>query len=315
MTITVTEGQLRRAIGYDCTAAHHIEQAYLWMRERKVSMPPVFHIDIDPQSAIDVKGAYVEGLPAFALKMASGFYNNSKHGLASSSSVILLISAETGFCEAVFLDNGYLMNLRTALAGAVAGDHLARKDAGSLGIVGTGVQAREQLAALEVIRDIREVHVWGRDGTRTEACAEDMRARTRAKVHSSAKLEDLVRRSDIITTTTQSVDPLIRAEWIQPGTHITAMGSDLPGKQELESAVLLAADLVVCDSIAQCQVGGELQHVSQSMLKNHAVEISSVIAGEAGRRSDRDITVCDQTGLGVLDTAIALAAFELVKAG
>lgn len=207
MTITVTEGQLRRAIGYDCTAAHHIEQAYLWMRERKVSMPPVFHIDIDPQSAIDVKGAYVEGLPAFAIKMASGFYNNSKHGLASSSSAILLISAETGFCEAVFLDNGYLMNLRTALAGAVAADHLARKDTGSMGIVGTGVQAREQLAALEVIRDIREVHVWGRDVTRTEACAEDMRARTRAKVHSSAKLEDLVRRSDIITTTTQSVDP------------------------------------------------------------------------------------------------------------
>ncbi len=313
MTRILTEDQLRQAVGYDRAAFDQVEQAYLWMRDRKISMPPVFHIDIDQQSAIDVKGAYVEDLPAFAIKMASGFYENPKQGLASSSSVILLISSQTGFCEAVFLDNGYLMNLRTALAGAVATDHLARKDASVLGIVGTGVQAREQLAALVVKRNVKNVFVWGRHDANAEACADDLREITEADVRVVSDLEHLVRQSEMITTTTQSTHPLIQADWVQPGTHITAMGSDLPGKQELGAAVLTSADLIVCDSVSQCQIGGELQHVSQDLLKRPVVELSSVIAGDVGRRSDTDITVCDQTGLGVLDTAIALAAFEMVQ--
>ncbi|MFK7942484.1 MAG: ornithine cyclodeaminase family protein, partial [Paracoccaceae bacterium] len=241
MTKVLREDQVRSAVEYDQTAADCIRQAYLWMRDRTVSMPPVFHIDIDPNSAIDVKGAYVEGLPSFAIKMASGFNENPKRGLPSSSSVILLISAKTGFCEAVFLDNGYLMNLRTALAGAVATHSMARCDALTVGIVGTGVQARAQLEALSVLRDIGEVMVWGRNTARAEACAAEMKEVTEVEVTAVSELEALVRKSEIITTTTPSMVPLIRSDWVQPGTHITAMGSDLPGKQELQADVLLAA--------------------------------------------------------------------------
>ena len=313
MTRIVTEAELRAAIGYDVAALRQVEQGYRWLQEREISMPPVFHIDIDPQSAVDIKGAYVEGLDAFAIKMASGFYGNADKGIPSSSSVILVISAKTGFCEAVFLDNGYLMNLRTALAGAVAADHLAKQKTTTVGIVGTGVQARAQLQALTLVRNFDRVLVWGRDMDKSRQCAVDMRQFTKAQVTHHESLPDLASQSDILVTTTQTSTPLILPEWIRPGTHITAMGSDLPGKQELTSEVLQKADLIVCDSIPQCLIGGELQHVQQETLRQAPVELSAVICGQdVGRKSDEDITICDMTGLGVLDTAISLAALPRV---
>jgi ornithine cyclodeaminase len=256
----------------------------------------------------------VSGLSAFALKMASGFYANADMGLPSSSSVILVISAQTGFCEAVFLDNGYLMNLHTALAGAVAADHLARHDIDSVGIVGTGVQARAQLQALTLVREFKQVMVWGRDPDKAENCAADIARMTDAKVIASQDLRAVTSHSDILVTTTQTSTPLIDAGWLRPGTHVTAMGSDLPGKQELSADVLKRADIVVCDSIAQCDIGGELQHIAHAALKNAPVELSAVVCDQSvGRRTETDITISDMTGLGVLDTAISLAALARLQ--
>ncbi|MFK7743869.1 MAG: ornithine cyclodeaminase family protein [Roseobacter sp.] len=315
MTRIFTEDQVRDAIGFDRHALSWVEQGYIWLRERTLCMPPVFHIDIDDQSAVDVKGAYVAGLDAFAIKMASGFYANHTMGLPSSSSVILLISTKTGFCDAVFLDNGYLMNLRTALAGAVAADYLARQDIATVGIVGAGVQARAQLQALTLVRNFDCVMIWGRRGERAAACAADIAKMTGAQVCVSDDLEAMVGQSDVVVTTTQTTEPLIKAEWIKPGTHITAMGSDLPGKQELDLDVLVEADLVVCDSIAQCEVGGELQHVDPAHLKRPPVALSDIICNAAtGRSTSDDITICDMTGLGILDTAISVAASAKLSA-
>ncbi|MEE4188113.1 MAG: ornithine cyclodeaminase family protein [Roseobacter sp.] len=311
MVRLVTETELRAAVGFDAFALREVEKGYRWMQEREMSMPPVFHIDIDPQSAVDVKGAYVKGIDFFAIKMASGFYDNPAKGLASSSSVILVLSAHTGFCKAVFMDNGYLMNLRTSLAGAVATDHLARRQISTVGIIGTGVQARDQLHALTLVRDFDHVLVWGRDVDRAQACAADMRAQTQAEVTVGTDLADVVSQSDVLVTTTPSMSPLIKAEWVAKGTHIVAMGSDLPGKQELSVPLMARADQVVSDSIAQCDVGGELQHVAHGDLKRPPVSLPEVIGGTAdGRRSDDDITICDMTGLGVLDTAISVAALQ-----
>ena len=307
----ITETELRRAIGFDQDALEHVERGYRWLQEREISMPPVFHIEVDPQSAVDVKGAYVAGLDHFALKMASGFNDNPAKGLASSSSVILVLSAQTGFCEVVFADNGYLMNLRTALAGAVAAAHFAKADISTVGIVGTGVQARAQLRALELVRDFDRVLVWGRDRDKTAACASDMQSITRAQIEATHDLKSLVSLSDVLVTTTPSTEGLVKADWVREGTHITAMGSDLPGKQELSTRVLQKADRIICDSISQCQIGGELQHLSPEALRSPPVEMSAVLCGLAtGRATDQDITICDMTGLGVLDTAISVAALE-----
>ncbi len=312
MTRLVTEAELRGVIGYDQDALKQVEQGYRWLRERKVSMPPVFHIEIDPKSAVDVKGAYVEGLDLFALKMASGFYDNPGKGLPSSSSVILVLSAETGFCEAVFVDNGYIMNLRTALAGAVAADHLARREVRTVGVVGTGVQARDQLQALTLVRAFDRVLLWGRDPIKADVCAQDMAKLIKAPVIVCNELAAMVPECDIVVTTTPSMAPLIEADWVSSGTHITAMGSDLPGKQELSVALLQRADGVVCDSIAQCSVGGELQHRPETV----ATELSDVILGTIpGRVSDADITICDMTGLGMLDTAVSVEAMRRLANG
>lgn len=316
MVEIITEEMLAQTIGYDADALAQVEQAYVWMQERRLSMPPVFHIEIDDDSAVDVKGAYVEGVDAFAIKMASGFYRNAARGLVSSSSVILLIDADTGFCKAVFLDNGYLMNLRTALAGAVAAKHLAPEYTRTVGVVGTGVQARAQVQALALVREFEKVIVWGRDPAKANDCAADIAATVSCDVTVSGDLADVVSQSDVLITTTQTTTPLIKPEWVRAGQHITAMGSDLPGKQELDAVVLANADLVVCDSIDQCLVGGELQHVAAADLRSPAVALGSVITGQAqGRQRQSDITLCDMTGLGVLDTAIAVAAFARVTAG
>ena len=314
MTRIVTEDEVRALLGYDRAAFDRVEAAYLWPRDRRVSMPPVFHIDIDPQSAVDIKGAFVEGLPVFAIKMASGFYDNPRKGLPSSSSVILAISGETGLCEAVLLDNGHIMNVRTALAGAVATHHLAGPDMSAVGIVGTGVQAREQARALTLVRKPERFLVWGRNDEKAASCAAEIERLTGVVATPVSVLETLVRQSPTIITTTQSLSPLIRADWIGPGTHITAVGSDLPGKQELDADVLREARLVVCDSVAQCRIGGELQHVAVSDLRNDPRELADVIAQEAGRQLESDITICDMTGLGLLDTAVANLVIERLSA-
>ena len=130
----------------------------------------------------------------------------------------------------------------------------------------------------------------------------------------AASLESLVRESQLIVTTTPSREPLVAAEWLHPGLHITAMGSDLAGKQELDPEVLKRAHRVVCDRRAQCLSMGELQHVAGAWGAGdeaEVVELGDIASGRSpGRRSEDEITVCDLTGTGVQDTAIALLAYE-----
>ena len=146
MTVLVlTESDIRRSVTIDEESLRQVENAFTWLAEDKVSMPPVMHIEVDAQSDVDIKSGYVKGLEAFAVKLASGFFNNPSLGLSSSSGMMVLLSAKTGFCEAVLLDNGYLTDLRTGLAGAVAARHLAPESVQTVGVIGAGAQARIRL--------------------------------------------------------------------------------------------------------------------------------------------------------------------------
>jgi ornithine cyclodeaminase len=230
---------------------------------------------------------------------------------------VVVLSAETGFPQALLLDNGYLTDVRTALAGAIAAKYLAKKNAETVGIVGAGVQARFQLQALSLVRKLGRVLVYGRNPEAAQKYADEMSATMKVEVKPASAISDLVWRSDIVVTTTPSREPLIKASDLHPGVHITAMGSDLPGKQELDPAVLARADILVCDQIAQCAKAGELQHALASKIveKTKAVEIGEVIAGaKLGRQNDNQITVCDLTGIGVQDTAIAMLAYDQARA-
>lgn len=313
--LVLDEATLRAKVGITREAMAAVEAGFAALGRGGVVMPPVLHVEIAERNAeMDVKTAYVPGLSSMALKVSTGFFDNPKRGLPSLSGMMALISAETGRVEAVLLDNGYLTDVRTALAGAVAADRLARADARVAGIVGTGLQARLQLEALRLVRPIERALVWGRDPGKAEVCAREVQAKLGLPVE-TAPAERVVREADVVVTTTAAREPLVMAAWLHPGLHVTAMGSDAPGKQELDPLVLGRADRVVVDRRSQAERLGELRSAlaAGTVRPDRPVdELGEIVAGaKPGRRSADEITVCDLTGTGVQDTAIAIHAVQV----
>jgi ornithine cyclodeaminase len=316
--LILTELELRECAKMDADALAAVQDAFTWLAEDKVEMPPVMHVEVSGSKGdVDIKSAYVSGLNNMTVKIASGFFDNPKLGLPSGSAMMVVLSAKTGFCEAVLLDNGYLTDLRTGLAGAVAAKFLAPEVIETVGIVGAGAQARYQLRSLRLVRKFERVLVRGRSPEKVAAYIEEMHAELGIDVSEAANLEELVRKSQLVVTTTQSREPLLMADWLHPGLHITAMGSDLAGKQELEADVLRAADRVVCDRKSQCFTMGELQYSAGTWATGNevaVVELGEITSGRVpGRRSADEITVCDLTGTGVQDTAIAILALHKAR--
>ena len=314
--LVLTESELRDCVGFDVDCLRAIEDAFTWLCEGKVAMPPVMHIEVaEHHGDIDIKSACVRGLDHLAVKVASGFFENLKLGLPSGGAMVVVLNAKTGFCEAVMLDNAYLTDLRTGLAGAVAARHLAPEAVHTVGVLGSGAQARYQVRALRLVRDFERVLVSSRDAGRTAAYAAEMSERLGLPVE-AAPPETLVHESELVITTTPARAPLVDAGWLHPGLHITAMGSDLPGKQELAPEVLLGADRVICDRREQCLAMGELQHAAELLEgKSAPIELGEITSGRTpGRQSAEEITVCDLTGTGVQDTAIACLALTRARA-
>ena len=317
----LTEAELRLFMALDLAAIDCIEGAFAALAGGKVVMPPVLSMEMPTQGGeVDVKTAFVPGLPSFAIKVSPGFFGNPALGLPSTSGLMMLFSAQTGMLEALLLDNGYLTDLRTAAAGAVAARHLSRQDASTACILGTGVQARLQLAALCLVRPITRAVIWGRDADRAEKAAQDMAERQGIDVRAVPDAETAARQADIIVTTTPATAPILQAGWLKPGQHVTAMGSDQHSKSELAPDCLTAADLYVPDHLSQTRVIGELRSAIAAGLiasDREFAELGAIIAGTTpGRQSDDQVTIADLTGTGVQDTAIAnLAATRATETG
>jgi len=312
--ITVlTEGELRRCVDIDAGAIDLIADAFSRLHAGGVRMPPILRLDIPEHNGeVDVKTAYVPGLDGFAIKMSPGFFDNPKRGLPSVNGLMLLFDATTGLVRAAMFDNGYLTDVRTAAAGGVAARHLAPADARSAAVLGAGVQARLQMRALCLERGIETIHVWARDTGKAEACAHELARDLGVAARAADSAEAAVRAADVIVTTTPATSPLLHADWLRPGQHVTAMGSDAEHKNELAPAVLARADRLVVDSRVQCARLGELHHaLAAGVLDDEAPlsELGAITAGAApGRQRADEITVADLTGTGVQDTAIALLA-------
>lgn len=319
--LVLTEAELRQCVGLDHEALEAVQNAFTWLADDKVVMPPIMHIEVAENNGdVDIKSAFVKGLDSFAVKMGSGFFNNPQLGLPSSSAMMVLLNAKTGFCEAVLLDNGYLTDVRTGLAGAVAAKLLAPQTVDAVGVIGTGAQARYQIKSLKLVRDFHRLFVIGRTSERVSAYIDEMRRALDIDIVAAESVEQLVRESQIVVSTTPSREALIEAQWLHPGLHITAMGSDLAGKQELAADVLGSVDVLVCDRKSQCFAMGELRHGLDAGIiteESEIHELGELTSGRIpGRRSPEDITVCDLTGTGVQDTAIALVAYrKAIQAG
>ena len=184
----------------------------------------------------------------------------------------------------------------------------------TVGMIGSGVQARQQAICLHHVRPFERLVAWSIDAAGLAGYVGEIAAQLGIEARAAADPQAVARESDVLVTCTPSRTAIVAADWLRPGMHVTALGSDGPGKQELDPRCLARADLVVCDRVAQCARLGELQHALAAGLMRESdvyAELGQVVAGDKmGRTSDGQITVADLTGVGFQDTAIATLAYH-----
>ncbi len=266
--------------------------------------PMPMHLGIpEVEGEVHIKSSYRRGGKYFALKIASTF----PHNVPSGNGMMLLSSAETGTPVAYLADAGHLTDVRTAAVAAMAARELGRRDI-TLGILGTGIQARLQAEMHAEVLDLRTIWVWGRTPERLEACCNDLRRMLlNIEIRAAVSPGEVAQYSRLIVTATASRQPLLENGDIQPGTLISAVGSDSPGKQELDPQILRRASLLLADSRRQCEKLGELQHAPGEW--GRAVEIGEFCQNGSAPRP-ANVVVCDFTGLGVEDLYIAEYCYE-----
>ena len=316
MKVTIlTEAEIRKCVGMDLEAIAVVEDGFTRLADGEVTIPPIVRVDIpENKGEVDIKTAYVRGFDSFAIKIAAGFFENYRLGLPTGSGMMVLVSAKTGRPEAVLLDNGYLTDVRTGAAGALAARYLARKRVKTAGVIGSGMQARYQMMALKQVRDFQRLMVYGIVPDQVEQYAAEMASLLGVEVVKAEDVETVVRNSEVVVTCTPAREPYLKAEWLHPGLHITAMGTDSEDKQELYADALRRADLLVCDRKSQSFRLGEFHNGLEAGVlspDDPIIELGDLTSGrKTGRRSDEEITICDLTGVGVQDTAIALLAYQ-----
>jgi ornithine cyclodeaminase len=296
-------------------AIQAVEDGFKAYNSGKAVIPFPVALEIaDHNGDIHIKPGYVKGYNTYTIKIASGFYDNPKLGVSASHGMLLLFDSETGFPVCFEVDRCFLTDLRTAAAGAVAARALSKKSISKVAVIGTGTQAKFQIRALSRVREFDELRVWGRNKDRVAEYVRDMKNFIKAKIVPAASIQDAVKGADIVVTATMATKPLIKGEWLSKGAHVTAMGSDSPEKQELETSVLGMADKIVVDSLTQCARLGEVHHAIEDKTiteKDVHAELGEVLLGrKPGRESDGEITVCDLTGIAVQDVVTSQMVYE-----
>ncbi len=293
-----------------------IEQGFASYSAGRVVVPPVGELSFDqPPGDTHIKYGYIKDDDVFVIKIASGFYQNPSLGLASNSGLMLVFSQKTGVLQTILLDEGYLTDVRTAVAGAIAARHCGPGEIKSIGVFGTGIQARMQVLELRSVTRCRDLVVWGRGPEKLDCYKNDME-QYGFSVTATQNPDDVAACCNLIITATPSQEPLLKAEMIRPGTHITAMGSDTESKQELDPAILAKADIVVADSISQCRQRGEISKALAAGLlsEGEIIELGWIIDGSrVGRTAEKQISVVDLTGVAVQDIQIARAVCQGVN--
>lgn len=303
------EEQIRNLAGLSPQALQAVADGFIRLSAGEVNLPPVLRIDFPHvQGEVDVKTAVVQGWDNFTIKIASGFFQNNRLGLPTGNGLMLVFSAVTGELQAILLDNGYLTDLRTGLAGALAAQMLAPQHP-VVGVIGSGMQARFQIRALQLVHSFNELHVYGIDPSSTNSYAQEMMKELDIPVIVHENPRSLVEQCTLVITTTPSHTPYLKADWLHPGLHITSMGADAPDKQELHAEVFRRVEIIACDARQQCAQLGELHHaLNEGILPDlsQVRELGELLAGShPGRTSEEQITLCELTGVGVQDTAIA----------
>lgn len=279
------------------------------MPRTRIVIPPA-------RGVLHVLSAYVPGVPGDPLAEGPGLIGLKTYvGVPGKVRFAILLSdAGTGEMLAI-IEADLLGQMRTGGASGVATRHMARPDATSLGVIGTGQQARTQMLAVAAAREVQSARVYGRDAARRESFAAEMGATLGIPVVASETAEQAVREADIIVTMTTSHDPVLRGEWLKPGVHVNAAGSNWATRREVDDITVERAAVVAVDDIEQAKLeaGDLILPASLGRFEwSRAVELANIVAGKtAGRPSADSITLFKSIGIGVEDIAVAGLVYRL----
>ena len=290
-----------------------IEDAYRAASVGEVNLPPVGHITFpDLNADCHIKYGHLSGSESFVIKVATGFPTNTAQDLETGNGLVLVMSAKTGAVQAVLHDEMLPTDVRTGIGGAIASRALALSDSQCVLIVGTGPQAQRQIEAhAALMPNPLRFELWGRNANRAGELVETLSKEF--DVNNAKDLEKATKRADIIVTAIGATAPLIHSDWVKAGTHITAVGADAPGKQELDPALVARADLIAVDLVLQCLDHGEISHAFQAGLirANDIIELGALLdSPQSGRSTDEQITLVDLTGIAAQDIAIASSILD-----
>ncbi len=287
-----------------------VEEAYKVFSGGQVDQPGYIGLQLPSRRGeIDFKLGYSKASELISMKAHSGGFTNNpaEHGVPNSMGTILLFDASS--CALIcIMDGSLITGLRTGAAGAVSVKALARKNAGKITSIGTGNQARMQIRAIAEVMKIEEIFAWSRTPDTLTRYKADIEQEFGIPVIIANSKKEAVEQADILITTTRGKGDLVEAAWVKPGTHIVAIGTDAPGKQELDPEIFRNAKIVV-DSVSQCIEKGETWHaLNKNVITKTDIhgEMGEVLLGQKpGRESDDEITLFDSTGMAIQDNTTA----------
>ena len=319
--LILNASQVRQTLPMPAAVAA-MKRAFLAISSGEADMPLRSHLDVaGGRGKTLVMPAHVVSGDAdsLAVKIVSIIGDNPRRGLPRILATVLAIDPRTGQPIAV-IEGTTLTAIRTAAASAAATDALARPDSRTLAVIGAGVQAREHIAAIHCVRDIRQTYLAARDRARCERLIEDMAARDPAigNIAICASADEAVARADIVCTVTTSADPVFSPGAIRPGTHINAVGSYQPHVVEIPAATVVAARVFVDHRESALEEAGDLiQPIKAGLIDGGHIlgEVGEVLAGGvAGRRADSDVTLFKSVGCAAEDCLAASEVLARAKA-
>ena len=290
-----------------------VEKAFYDYGNKNVQMPPKTYLYFKEYNGdLRIMPAFSPQLKLAGTKIVNVHPDNPKKGLLTVMAVILLNDAKNGLPIAL-LDGTYITGMRTGAAGAVAAKYLARKDSRTLGVIGSGQQAIYQIAAITKVKNIKEIFVFD---VNQRAIQKLQRILNKEKIKIKGALLKEVCQKDILVTTTPSRKPIVKKEWILPGTHINAIGADAEDKEELDPEILRKGKIVI-DDWAQASHSGEINVPLKKGIiskKNIYAYLGEIVAKKKpGRKNDKEITIFDSTGLAIQDLYTADLVYKKVK--
>jgi ornithine cyclodeaminase len=303
------------------SAIDAIRNGFIKYAQGKVRLGGVGHLAFDQAGGdCHIKSAALDDAPYFVVKVASGFPGNLTRGLPANSGLMMLFDATSGSPVCLLLDEGWLTDLRTALAGLLAAQLIKRAGAKRLGIVGTGTQARFQAQLAAEFGGFTEIMVWGRNSAHAVTLANELSKNALHKqgvnVTAVSRVEDVASFADVVITTTPTRSPILDESMFSYAPRIVAVGADTPGKQELSAGLTSSMDVIIADSVEQCTDHGELATAYKGgLLADKSITSFGEALSKGGQFEPDKSVLVDLTGLGIQDLQIASLVWNSLSTG